>query len=72
MELRYKHRITILHFYFTRLETIPRNLTTIVRDLFKMAVCIKPRLIRSGLEVFKRRNATDVIEEMESIANGSK
>ena len=38
-----------------------------------MAVCIKPRIIQNGLEIFKRHNdSQDVISEMESLANGSK
>ena len=58
---------------FFRLEKIPRNLTTIAKDLFKMAVCLKPRIIRNGLEIFKRQNdSQDVIREMESLANGGK
>ena len=70
MQLLYKKLNKILT-YFIRLEKIPRNLTTIAKQLFKMAVCIKPRIIQNGLEIFKRHNdSQDVISEMESLANG--
>ena len=59
--------------YFIRLEKIPRNLTTIANGLFKTAVCLKPRIIQSGLDIFKRRtNSQDMVREMESLANGGK
>ena len=63
--------VTILYIS-SRLEKIPRNLTIIVRDLFRTAVCIKPRLIQNGLELFKRRNSTDVVKDMEALAKQSK
>ena len=33
-----------------RLDAIPRNLTTLARELFRTAVCLKPRLVHSGLD----------------------
>ena len=31
-------------------DAVPKNLTTLAKELFRMAVCIKPRLIRTGLQ----------------------
>ena len=60
-----------------RLETlsqiIPRNLSTVAKELFKTAFCIKPRIIQGGLNVFKHRNRTkSMVEEMETLVEASK
>ena len=51
---------------FFRLGRIPKNLTTVVRELFTVAVCLKPRLVNMGLERLKsERNSDDFIERIE-------
>ena len=48
----WKISLFIVHVYVAnfRLDAIPRNLTTLARELFRTAVCLKPRLVHSGLD----------------------
>ena len=51
---------------FFRLGRIPKNLTTVARELFTVAVCLKPRLVNMGLERLKQeRNSNDIIQRIE-------
>ena len=51
-----------------RLEKIPRNLTAIAREVFTLAVCMKPRLINRGLERLKpQNNSNDALDGMKRI-----
>ena len=50
---------------FFRLGRIPKNLTTVARELFTVAVCLKPRLVNMGLEQLKsERNSDEFIERI--------
>ena len=66
-----------LEIFFCRLETlshiIPRNISTVAKELFKTAFCIKPRIIQGGLNFFGHRNRTKTaVEEMETLVESSK
>ena len=37
---------------------MPKNIHTVVKELFKAAVCIKPRLIRQGFQMMETMNNT--------------
>ena len=64
---KFDFRINIIH------NKIPTSLNDVAKDLFKMAVCFKPRLIRGGLRVFKGGNQTeDMMAEMEEILERGK
>ena len=66
-------RVEICFRLNTLSHIIPRNLSTIAKELFKTAFCIKPRIIQGGLNVFSRRNRTkSVVEEMETLVEASK
>ena len=63
--------------FFCRLKTlshiIPRNISTVAKELFKTAFCIKPRIIQGGLNFFGHRNRTKTaVEEMETLVESSK
>ena len=50
--------------FIFRLEAIPKNLNTVARELFRMAICLKPRLIRTGLERIRNNgDSDDIISE---------
>ena len=62
---------------FCRLKTLshinPRNISTVAKELFKTAFCIKPRIIQGGLNFFGHRNRTKTaVEEMETLVESSK
>ena len=66
-------RVEICFRLNTLSHIIPRNLSTIAKELFKTAFCIKPRIIQGGLNVFRRRNRTkSVVEEMETLVEEGK
>lgn len=50
----YTNYKTIQCFIFTRLEVIPNKLNTVAREIFRMAICLKPRLIRTGLQRIRK------------------
>ena len=46
---------------------------TIVKEIFKLAVCIKPRLIRQGFQMMDTLNATqDTFEQMNRLLDQGK
>ena len=46
---------------------------TIVKEIFKLAVCIKPRLIRQGFQMMDTLNATqDTFEQMNRLLDHGK
>ena len=46
---------------------------TIVKEIFKLAVCIKPRLIRQGFQMMDTLNATqDAFEQMNRLLDQGK
>ena len=54
--------------HFIRLEMVPTNLHSVVKELFKTVVCLKPRLIRDGLEILKpQNNSHDIVREIDDI-----
>ena len=60
-----------------RLETlsqiIPRNLSTIAKQLFQTAFCVKPRIIQGALNIFSPRNRSiTAVQEMETLITTSK
>ena len=57
----------------SRLDVVPKNMHTIVKEIFKMAVCIKPRLIRQGFQMMDTLNATqDTFEQMNRLLDHGK
>ena len=54
---------------FGRIDSIPKSLNTIAKEIFRMAVCLKPRLIRSGIERIHSLSNTDEIEPEEDNLN---
>ena len=66
-------RVEICFRLNTLSHIIPRNLSTIAKELFKTAFCIKPRIIQGGINFFGNRNRTrSAVEEMETIVESSK
>ena len=67
-------KLTICFFRINALShIIPRNLSTIAKQLFQTAFCIKPRIIQGGLNVLRRSNNTNsIVDEMETIVERSK
>ena len=59
--------ISIISFY--RIDTIPKNISTIAKELFRTVVCLKPRLIRSGIERIHSLSNTDELDSEENDLN---
>ena len=63
-------------FCFNRIDEIPKNLHSVAKEVFKIAVCLKPRLIHTGIERFDRLkdnlNSQNVLPENELIENEGK
>ena len=58
--------IDIIPFYSLRI--LPRNLTTVAKELFRTMICIKPRIIQGALNIFgDRNNSRDTLERVESL-----
>ena len=58
--------IDIIPFYSLRI--LPRNLTTVAKELFRTMICIKPRIIQGALNIFgDRNNSHDTLERVESL-----
>ena len=59
-----KQQLIIIPFSTDRLNKIP-SLHTLKKELFKAAVCFKPRLIRMGLENLENKiEMNEVLEQM--------
>ena len=55
---------------FNRIDALPKNLNTIAKELFRMGVCLKPRLIRSGIERLKSSsNPQEIVSEVDILGN---
>ena len=48
--------------YFNRVDSVPKNLNSVAKELFQIAVCLKPRLIRNGIERINSLSNTDDLE----------
>ena len=58
--------IDIIPFYSLRI--LPRNLTTVAKELFRTMICIKPRILQGALNIFgDRNNSRDTLERVESL-----
>ena len=52
---------------FYSLKILPRNLTTVAKELFRTMICIKPRILQGALNIFgDRNNSRDTLERVES------
>ena len=56
-----KHLINLINSF----DGIPKNIHTVTKELFRMAVCLKPRLIQSGIERIQNiGNSEDMMPEL--------
>lgn len=47
-----------------RLEKVPKSLHTIAKELFKIVVCLKPRMIQRGLQqLLPQDNPNEIISD---------
>lgn len=52
---------------FYSLKILPRNLTTVAKELFRTMICIKPRILQGALNIFgDRNNSRQTLERVES------
>ena len=60
----------MINLIFTRVDALPINLNTIAKEIFRMGVCLKPRLIRSGIERLKgSSNPQEIVSEVDILGN---
>ena len=53
---------------FYSLKILPRNLTTVAKELFRTMICIKPRILQGALNIFGDRiNSRQTLERVESL-----
>ena len=58
---------------FCSLKILPRNLTTVAKELFRTMICIKPRILQGALNIFAdRNNSRQTLERMESLISKGK
>ena len=56
----------IQYFYIIRIDSVPKSLHSIAKELFRLSVCLKPRLIHTGIERIKNNiNSEDIVSEQE-------
>ena len=53
---------------FYSLKILPRNLTSVAKELFRTMICIKPRILQGALNIFAdRNNSRQTLERVESL-----
>ena len=59
----------MINFSFTRIDELPKNIHEIKKELFRMGVCLKPRLIHSAVQRIKSHFESNEIISEEDIGD---
>ena len=54
----------IQYFCIFRIDSVPKSLHSVVKELFRMSVCLKPQLVHTGIERIKGSiSSHDILSE---------
>ena len=54
----------IQYFCIFRIDSVPKSLHSVVKELFRMSVCLKPQLVHTGIERIKSIfSSQDILSE---------